>query len=276
MSASKLTSRQYTALLGGVQPARVGRNPKGHKHMEAWDIRRHLTRIFGFGGWDQEILSCDLVTQINIPPVNDTGKPRYTVVYRVTLRLTIRYADGTVMAVFEDGACGDSTNQPSAGDAHDNAMKTALSQALKRCAVNLGDQFGLSLYNDESVEPVMVGTYVPPPVEEVAETETAQELPTAPVKPEPGSDEVHVQLPEPPPPPPPPMVTEAQHKHMHALWRELGYAGDDNRAQRLQIIGKILNSAPPTTSKNLTETQADAVIDKLKAVKADRQKGAAK
>lgn len=55
-------------------------------------------------------------------------------------------------------ACGDAINQPSAADAHDLALKTADSQALKRAAVNCGDQFGLSLYNGGTLEPVVLGT----------------------------------------------------------------------------------------------------------------------
>lgn len=268
---SKLTPQQYSMLLAPLKRQRVGKNDKGHAHMEAWDIRRHLTRIFGFGGWSEEILTCELVQQIDIAPTSPTARTRYTVVYRATLRLTIRYVDGTVMAVFEDGACGDSSNQPKLGDAHDNAMKTALSQALKRCAVNLGDQFGLSLYDGESLDPVMVATLNPP-----AEEAAAPELPTAEVKPEPGADEIHQEIPAPPPPPPPPGVTQKQHNHMHALWGELGYAGDTNRDQRLEIVGKILGTAKPETTKNLTEDEAERVIAKLRQVAAEKKKGQGK
>jgi len=42
-------------------------------------------------------------------------------------------------------------------------MKTALSQAMKRCAVNLGDGFGLSLYNDGSRDAVVCWSAAHPP-----------------------------------------------------------------------------------------------------------------
>ena len=35
------------------------------------------------------------------------------------------------------------------------AVKTAESDAFKRAAINLGDQFGLSLYNNGSLKPVV-------------------------------------------------------------------------------------------------------------------------
>jgi hypothetical protein len=61
------------------------------------------------------------------------------------------------------------------------------------------------------------------------------------------------------------MISEDQRKHMFALWRELGYEGDDNRTQRLAITGKILNLPdPPESTNDLTAAEADAVIAALK------------
>jgi hypothetical protein len=63
------------------------------------------------------------------------------------MRLTI-FTGGLEDAIYTEAAVGDSQNNPSRADAHDMAIKTAESQAFKRCAINLGDQFGLSLYNN--------------------------------------------------------------------------------------------------------------------------------
>lgn len=49
-------------------------------------------------------------------------------------------------------------NLPDPGEAHDMAVKTAESDAFKRAAINLGDNFGLSLYNNGSVAPVVRAT----------------------------------------------------------------------------------------------------------------------
>lgn len=159
--SGQLTPDQYRFLTDAINPRRV-QNLRGQSHVEQWDIRRHLIRVFGFGGFDIDTKALHLVREIEIPPSQPTGKPRWTVVYRAELRLTIKAADGTEIAHYEDGASGDSQNQPSLGDAHDQAMKTALSQALKRCAVNLGDQFGLSLYNGGSAEAVVHRALVSP------------------------------------------------------------------------------------------------------------------
>lgn len=170
-----LTQPQLRLLLKPVNPQRVGK-VRGMAHMEAWDIRRQLIRAFGFGGYDLETLALDLIAETN------EGK-RWTVIYRAQVRLTIKDAEGQPIARWEDGAAGDSVNQPSRGDAHDMAMKTALSQALKRCATNLGDQFGLSLYNDGSTEPVVSWSAAHPPEANGAPEPARPEDP--PVRPEP-------------------------------------------------------------------------------------------
>lgn len=157
-----ITREQYEFLIEGLAQSRIGKNPKGFSHLQAWDVRRHLIRVFGFGGFDIETKALDLVAQIEVPPNQPTGKPRWTVIYRAEVRLVVKDATGREIAHFEDAAAGDSQNQPGLGDAHENALKTALSQALKRCAVNMGDQFGLSLYNGGRPNPVVNRSLVVP------------------------------------------------------------------------------------------------------------------
>jgi hypothetical protein len=178
---SSLTREQYEFLAEGIQPNRV-QKLRGNSHLEQWDIRRHLIRCFGFGGFDVLTKSTQLLSQIEHEPQNMGGKSRWSVVWAAEVRLVIKAADGSSLAVYEDGATGDSQNQPSLGDAHDQALKTALSQALKRCAVNLGDQFGLSLYNDGGTQAVVLSSLVAPPDARVAKVAD-----DAPVRPEPGT-----------------------------------------------------------------------------------------
>lgn len=157
-----LTDYQLKTLLAPVNPKRVGQ-VRGMAHMEAWDIRRQLIRVFGFGGYSIDTLSLDLVAERE---TKQGERSRWTIVYRAQVRLTVYGDDGQELSHWEDGAAGDSVNQPSLGDAHDMAMKTALSQAMKRCATNLGDQFGLSLYNNGSPAPVVQWSAAHPPKEE--------------------------------------------------------------------------------------------------------------
>lgn len=66
--------------------------------------------------------------------------------------------------VYSEAAVGSATGGAESsgiGDLHDNAIKSAASDALKRCAINLGTQFGLSLYDNgstrEIIKKVLVG-----------------------------------------------------------------------------------------------------------------------
>jgi len=108
----------------------------------------HLIRIFGFGEWSWDVLSAELMFD-----VDNGGK--YNVGYKVIGQLRI-HATG---ATYTEAAVGSAT-LGQRGEAHDMAVKTAESDALKRAAINLGDQFGLSLYNNGSVAPVVVKTLV--------------------------------------------------------------------------------------------------------------------
>lgn len=149
----RLNDEQVSVLLKPINPKRV-MQAQGQSHVPAYDVAAHLTRILGFGGWDKEILTLSLINEE--PATTRQGKPAWTVTYSCTLRLTIRDQDGDVVARWEDGSCGSSL-QPDKGEAHDMAMKSAISYALKRCAAfGLGDQFGLSLYN-KGYEGILIG-----------------------------------------------------------------------------------------------------------------------
>lgn len=156
---SRLTDNQIKILFGELHKGRVGTNPKGFAHVQQWDVRRFLIRVFGFGGYDTELLSIDCVREIQMADGKDSNgrdRFRWTVVYRVHQRLTIKDVAGNPIATYDGVATGDAQNQRSLGDAHDGAVKEADSQSLKRAAVNLGDSFGLSLYNGGSTSPVVI------------------------------------------------------------------------------------------------------------------------
>ena len=140
--------RQRAFLMRPISPKRV-LHKDGQSHLPAYDVIAHLTRVFGFEGWDKEIISLDLVSATRGHPT-DTSKKGWYITYRCLMRLTVRDPQGRTMKVVEEGATGSCQNLPSEGDAHDFAMKNAISYAIKRCAKDLGDQFGLSLYNKGS------------------------------------------------------------------------------------------------------------------------------
>ena len=142
--------RQQEVLLKGLNPQRIsqrkGGGGKALSYLEAWDVKAHLIRVFGFGGFSSDVLSAELMFE-------DQVGTNWNVGYKVILRLTIGNGDYEV-ATYTEAAVG-SASLPQRGEAHDMAVKTAESDALKRAAINLGDQFGLSLYNNGSTAPVV-------------------------------------------------------------------------------------------------------------------------
>lgn len=160
----RLDRDQVESLLRAISPARVMADGKGHAHVSQQDVTAHLIRTFGFGGFDTRILSLDLVFEM---PLNQDGT-RWDVCYRATVELTIRNRGGETVATYQNVSTGDAQNQKRA-DGHDLAAKSAVSLATKRCAINLGDQFGLSLYNKGQMAALVRRTLVMPDAPDNAE-----------------------------------------------------------------------------------------------------------
>jgi recombination DNA repair RAD52 pathway protein len=158
---SGFNAAQVAQLLKPIRRERVLQDGKGHAHVSQQDVVAHLIRVFGFGAFDTDIRSLDVVFERERR--SDKGEPlnRWDVCYRAVVRLTIRDEAGTEVCHFEDGSTAVAQNQ-TLGDGHDLAMKSALSLAKKRCAIHLGDQFGLSLYSRGQTSPLVIDTLVKP------------------------------------------------------------------------------------------------------------------
>lgn len=156
----KFTAKQYETLLRPVAKHRVSSRQQGGMslaYLEAWDVKAHLIRVFGFCGWSADVLSAELVFE------DKDEKGRWNVGYKVVMRLRIHSDEPMVTgdATYTEAAVGSAING-NRGDAHDMAVKTAESDALKRAAINLGNQFGLSLYDGGNTNDVVGHTLVPP------------------------------------------------------------------------------------------------------------------
>lgn len=148
---------QQEILLRKINTSRIEKRKQAGmqlSYLAQHDVRAHLIRIFGFGGFDLETLEAKLAFE------NETDG-KWDVGYQVTMRLTVKNEHGQPVCTYSETAVGTST-QGRRGEAHDMAMKTASSDAMKRCAINLGDQFGLSLYANGSTEAIVKATLVNP------------------------------------------------------------------------------------------------------------------
>lgn len=156
-----LNEKQVKQLLTWVNENRVIEANK-HKHLAQQDVRAHLIRIFGFGNFDIAVKTLECVFE---EPFIDKKEGlivgRFNVNYKAIVQLTIRDQFGNQVCQYEDVSSATAQNQ-NKGDAHSLAMKSAVSGAIKRCAINLGDQFGLSLYNKGQTSAIVKGTLVVP------------------------------------------------------------------------------------------------------------------
>jgi recombination DNA repair RAD52 pathway protein len=172
-----LTVDQYKYLLNPLKKARIAKRSQGGKqlsYLESWDVKAHLSRIFGFGNWDLEMLDYHHVATREYQ--SKDSKPMVEVIYACRMRLVVRDPEGRELARYSEGAVG-STSGPDylLGDHHDNALKTAASDATKRCAINLGTQFGLSLYDNGNTNDVVRQTLVQPEGYEPPKAELTEE-----------------------------------------------------------------------------------------------------
>lgn len=184
----QLSKEQIDLLLSPIHPARVSTREQSGKmlsYVEAYDVKATLIRVFGFGGFSAEVIESKIldIREGGRQGVYASGDRKGQekapqVIAQSTVRLSIFGIgpDGE-NAVYTETAVG-SVSGSDIGETADNAIKTAASDALKRCAIYLGDQFGLSLYkkgsNDALVRVVKAAhqkaEYVPPaPVPEVSD-----------------------------------------------------------------------------------------------------------
>ena len=100
-------------------------------------ITKTLNEAFGYDGWCLEVKN----TTREEPIKDDKG--RYLVAYIATVRITHRHS-----GVFrEDCGAGDAIDR-SLASASGNALKGAVTDAMKRAARHFGEKLGNSLYHD--------------------------------------------------------------------------------------------------------------------------------
>lgn len=171
---SYLTPEQVALLLKPIHPQRV-LQLKGMSYVEGYDIRAELNRVFGFARWSEEIQDQHLICETEVK--TNAGKPAWNVVYYSRVALTVNAPDGTPLARYEGAHAGENTH-PVRGEAHAIALTASQTYALRRAAINLGDQFGLGLYNKGSLDPIVRWTLVgsaPADTDDVARVEAADE-----------------------------------------------------------------------------------------------------
>lgn len=140
---------QLEILMRPLNAGRVRNRKQGSaslSYLEAFDVRATLIRLFGFGGFHIETLEAKVLDMA----LNEKGNNVVTAMAHVRLYIPV------LGCTYSEVAASSQTG-PMLGEVTDFALKTAVSDAMKRCAINLGAQFGLGLYDSGSLaEPVKV------------------------------------------------------------------------------------------------------------------------
>jgi len=157
----RLTVEQYNALAGPINPNRVREHDDGTPWLEGADVKRWLTRIFGYGGWGRETLHTAVHGQVQVPAEHDESKLVWEVTREATVRLIVRTPSGAVLTTF-DGTAVCTMTRPVLGEAHNDATNTAETNALKRAARDLSDVFGLGLAAGVLLKPYIGGALARP------------------------------------------------------------------------------------------------------------------
>ena len=144
---------QLQMLHANLHPARVASRQQGGRrlaYVEAWDIKAMLIRVFGYGGFSSDVVEAKIMHESQYPSPQEEGKILWRIGAMCTLRLRIHQTGATYTETAVSSQSG-----PDWGEVADFAVKTAESDALKRAAINLGSQFGLSLYDGGTLRDVV-------------------------------------------------------------------------------------------------------------------------
>lgn len=123
-------------------------------YLASYHVIEEANRIFGFEGWDSEILSLKQAdkTEYEKPPYKAGQEPKkmVSISYMCTLRVTVKANGETVTKEdvgFGNGVAGH--NAYGIGSCIELASKEAVTDALKRCMRYFGNKFGLTLYDKD-------------------------------------------------------------------------------------------------------------------------------
>jgi recombination DNA repair RAD52 pathway protein len=147
------TAEQRALLEGKLDKANVksrrGANGRAVAYLEAWYVVDLANEVFGFGNWDAETVEMKREHDpVHIPPTEEHPKGGIVVTYSARVRVTVYSQDGSRKVVRERSG-GHRGFGPTVGQAVEDCIKAAETDATKRAFVTFGNIFGLALYDRE-------------------------------------------------------------------------------------------------------------------------------
>jgi len=108
-------------------------------YIEGWHAISEANRVFGFDAWDRQTIMCKCVWE-------GLKNNRSACSYIARVRIRVRAGDAAICR--EGSGSGHGTGR-TIGEAHENALKEAETDAMKRALTTFGNPFGLALYDKE-------------------------------------------------------------------------------------------------------------------------------
>jgi len=133
---------QLKRLASKLDPARIQAREVGGKkldYIEGWFAIAEANRIFGFAGWDREMVQFERLYE-------RSRSDGASCAYLARVRIRVRAGDGLVI---REGTGFGEAAAKSLGEAHERALKGAETDATKRALSTFGNRFGLCLYDKD-------------------------------------------------------------------------------------------------------------------------------
>ena len=108
-------------------------------YIEGWHAIDEANRVFGFDGWDREVVWAECIWQ-------DVRRDPKLCAYAARVRIRVRAGDALVA---RDGSGVGHGSGDTLGEAHESALKEAETDATKRALTTFGNLFGLALYDKQ-------------------------------------------------------------------------------------------------------------------------------
>ncbi len=134
--------------LDSVRVHRREQDGKTLSYIEGWFAIHEANRIFGYDGWDREMVHFERAFERSRRDGTSCG-------YVARVRVCVR---ANAITIVREGTGFGQASAARAGDAHERALKAAETDATKRALATFGSRFGLMLYDKEQRPAARTGT----------------------------------------------------------------------------------------------------------------------
>lgn len=150
----KLFSDEQVALLSapldGAKVRKLDQGRSSISYMEGWQLIAEANRIFGFDGWQRETTTLSCVNAAG-RSIGRDARPGWGVTYVARVRIAVGAGTDFTPVIREGSGAGHGIDVD-LGQAHELALKSAETDAMKRALMTFGNAFGLALYDKQQRE----------------------------------------------------------------------------------------------------------------------------